>query len=427
MVRALRPLELGLLLYPVALFAAGSIALQLVRGQERPIADFGIIGLFAALILATNAALSARLARADQALLPIVATLTALGLVFVQRLEPSLAPRQLLWFAIGTVALLLTAFVLPRVEVLGRYRYTLLIVGLLVMGATMAVGVDPNGSGARLWLGYGGYYFQPSEIMKVVVVIFFASYLAEKRQLITHSPFRLGRLVLPPLAYLAPLVLMWMLSMAVLVWQRDLGAALLFYLVFLAMLYASTGRTYLGIGLVFLVVGAIVAYGLFDHVQLRTRIWLNPWPYAAGDAYQIVQALSAYAAGGVIGSGLGYGYPEYIPAVFTDFVLAALGEELGLLGTLAVVALYLALVHRAFRIALRASSDFGMLLAAGLGATLGLQAIVILAGTLRIVPITGITLPFISYGGSSILANYVMVGLLLLISAESPAGGRPRG
>jgi cell division protein FtsW (lipid II flippase) len=427
MVRALRPLELGLLLYPVALFAAGSIALQLVRGGEKPIADFGVIGLFAALMLATNAALSARLARADQALLPIVATLTALGLVFVERLEPSLAPRQLLWVAIGTGALLLTAFALPRVEVLGRYRYTLLVVGLLVMGATMAFGIDPNGSGARLWLGYGGYYFQPSEIMKVVVVIFFASYLAEKRQLITHSPLRLGRLVLPPLAYLAPLLLMWMLSMAVLVWQRDLGAALLFYLVFLAMLYASTGRTYLGIGLVFLVVGAVVAYGLFDHVQLRTRIWLNPWPYAADDAYQIVQALSAYAAGGVIGSGLGYGYPEYIPAVFTDFVLAALGEELGLLGTLAVVALYLALVHRAFRIALRASSDFGMLLAAGLGATLGLQAIVILAGTLRIIPITGITLPFISYGGSSILANYVMVGLLLLISTESPAGGRPRG
>ncbi len=427
MVRALRPLELGLLVYPVALFAAGSIALQLARGAEWPITEFGVILFFAALMLAVNVALSLRLGRADQALLPVTSTLTALGLILVQRLEPSLAPRQLLWVVIGVAALLLTAFALPRIEVLGRYRYTLLVAGLAVMGATMAFGIDPNQSGARLWLGYGGYYFQPSEIMKVVVVIFFASYLAEKRSLIAHSPVRLGRLRLPPLAYLAPLVLMWVLSMALLVWQRDLGAALLFYLVFLAMLYAATGRSYVGIGVIFLVVGAIVAYGLFDHVQLRTRIWLNPWPYADGDAYQIVQALSAYAAGGVIGSGLGFGYPDYVPAVFTDFVLAALGEELGLLGTLAVVALYLALMHRAFRIALRATSDFGMLLAAGLGATLGLQAIVILAGTLRIIPITGITLPFMSYGGSSILANYVMVGLLLRISAESHTGGRHRG
>lgn len=423
MVRSIRPLELWLLVYPVALFAAGSVALQLVRGGDSPVTNLGVIALFAALMTGVHVALSVRLGRADQALLPIVGTLTALGLIFVERLEPSLASRQLLWVVIGAGALLVTAFVLPRIETLRRYRYTLLVAGLVVLGATIVFGIDPNQSGARLWLGVAGYYFQPSEIMKVAVVIFFASYLAEKRALITHSPVRLGRILLPPLAYLAPLVLMWLMSMAVLLWQRDLGAALLFYLVFLAMLYAATGRAYVEIGLVFLVVGAFVAYGLFDHVQLRTRIWLNPWPYADGDAFQIIQALSAYAAGGVIGSGLGYGYPDYVPAVFTDFVLAAVGEELGLLGTLAVVALYLALVHRAFRIALRASSDFGMLLASGLAATLGLQAIVILAGTLRIIPITGITLPFMSYGGSSILANYVMVGLLLRISAESEPGG----
>jgi len=427
MVRRARPLEFGLLLYAVALFAAGSLALQLVRGTEWPTGEYSVVIGFAALMIVANLVLSVRLGGADQALLPIVATLTALGLILVERLEPTLAARQMLWVALGTTVLLLTSLLLPRVEILARYRYTLLFTGLLVMGATMAFGVDPNGSGARLWLGYAGFYFQPSEIMKVVVVIFFASYLAEKRALITNSPLRIGRLTLPPLPYLAPLLVMWLLSMALLLWQRDLGAALLFYLVFLAMLYASTGRTYVGIGLVFLVVGAFVAYGLFDHVQLRTRIWLNPWPYADGDAYQIVQGLSAYAAGGVIGSGLGYGYPDYIPAVFTDFVLAALGEELGLLGTLAAVALYLALVHRAFRIALRANSEFGMLLATGLGVTLGLQAIVILAGTLRIIPITGITLPFISYGGSSILANYLMVGLLLRVSAESQAGAPSRG
>src|SRR5439155_8002768 len=194
---ARRPSELGLLLYAIALFAAGSLALQLVRGAAWPSGDYGVIVLFGALMIGANVLLSVRLGRADQALLPIVATLTALGLVLVERLEPSLATRQMLWVALGTGVLLLTALALPRIEVLARYRYTLLVAGLVVMAATMAFGVDPNGSGARLWLGYNGFYFQPSEIMKVVVVIFFASYLAEKRALIAHSPLRMGRLVLP--------------------------------------------------------------------------------------------------------------------------------------------------------------------------------------------------------------------------------------
>jgi cell division protein FtsW (lipid II flippase) len=312
-----------------------------------------------------------------------------------------------------------TTTLLPSIDWLGKYRYTWLVAGVCVLAITIVFGIDPNQSGTRLWLGFGGYYFQPSEIMKIVMAVFFASYLAEKRALITHAPVRVGNISLPPLVYLAPMVAVWMLSMGLLVWQRDLGAALLFYLVFLAMLYVATGRAYLGPGLLFLFVGAIVAYGLFDHVQLRTRVWLDPWPYAAEDGYQIVQALNAYAAGGVIGAGLGYGYPEYVPAVHTDFVLAALAEELGLTGALAIVGLYIALVHRAFRIALRAPGDFSGLLAVGLAATLGIQAIVIVAGTLRLMPITGITLPFMSYGGSSIVANFVMIALLLRISAES--------
>jgi len=422
--RAVRRVELSLLLYPTALFATTTLALQLVRGAQWPAANLTGPMLFGSLFLAVHLVLSARLGKADQALLPVAATLTSLGLAAVDRLEPSLAPRQLLWVAVGALALVFVAALVPSVAWLARYRYTWLVAGLLLLGATLAFGVDPNASGASLWLGFGGYYFQPSEIMKVVIAIFFASYLAEKRALITHAPVRLGRLSLPPLAYLAPLTVMWLVSMGLLVWQRDLGAGLLFYLVFLAMLYAATGRTYVGIGLAFLLIGAIAAHGMFDHVELRTRVWLDPWPYATGDAYQIVQALNAYAAGGIIGSGLGYGYPEYVPAVHTDFVLAALGEELGLVGTLAIVGLYLALVHRAFRIALRATGDFAALLAAGLGATLGLQAIIILAGTLRLIPITGITLPFMSYGGSSILVNFVMIGLLLRISAESPGPSR---
>jgi len=418
--RGTRIVELLLLIYPLAILATGSILLTLVRGDEVSSAVGRSVAAFGLIVLAIHAALSLRLARADQELLPIVAGLAALGLVAVQRLEPGLADRQLLWVGLGAVALIGTALFLPGIEWLARYRYTWLAGGLVVLAVTIAFGIDPNGSGTRLWLGYGGLYYQPSEIMKVVTAVFLASYLAEKRTLMTR-PFMFGRIPLPPLPYLGPLLAVWALAMVLLIWQRDLGAALLFYGVFLAVLYLSTGRPYLGVGLVFLAMGGFVAYQLFDHVQLRTRIWLDPWPYASGDAYQIVQALNAYAAGGVFGVGLGQGYPEYVPAVHTDFVLAALGEEMGLLGTIAIVGLYLTLVHRAFTIALRARSDFAMLLAAGLGATMGIQAIIILAGNLRLMPITGITLPFLSYGGSSIVANCVMVGVLLRISAESRA------
>ncbi len=420
MTRGARVAELLLLLYPMALLAVGSMLLALVRGDEPGAIVVRLVIVFAGILLAIHAALSIRLARADQELLPIVAGLAAIGLIAVQRLEPDLAVRQLLWIALGSAALVAAAVALPRIDWLARYRYTWLAGGLLLLAVTILFGIDPNGSGTRLWIGFGGLYYQPSEIMKVITAVFLASYLAEKRTLMTR-PLMLGRVPLPPISYLGPLIAVWALAMVLLIWQRDLGAALLFYGVFLAFLYLSTGRAYLGSGLVFLVVGGIVAYHLFDHVQLRTRIWLDPWPYASNDAYQIVQALNAYAAGGIFGVGLGHGYPEYVPAVHTDFVLAALGEEMGLLGTIAVVGLYLMLVHRAFAIALRARSEFAALLAAGLGATIGIQAIIILAGNLRLMPITGITLPFLSYGGSSIVANFVMVGVLLRISAESPA------
>jgi cell division protein FtsW len=416
--RGARTAELVLLIYPVVLLILGSVLLSVARADDEVSVLAGAVGPFAAILVVLHVALCVRLAGADQALLPIVAGLAALGLVAVERLEPSLAERQLLWVAIGAAALVAAALGLPRIEWLAGYRYTWLAAGLAVLGITIVFGVDPNNSGTRLWLGYGGLYYQPSEIMKIVTAVFLASYLAEKRTLMTQ-PLRVGGIPLPPLAYLGPLLVVWALSMVLLIWQRDLGAALLFYAVFLAYLYVATGRPYLGAGLVFLGIGGIVAYRLFDHVQLRTRVWLDPWPYAADDAYQIIQALNAYAAGGVFGVGLGHGYPEYVPAVHTDFVLAALGEEMGLLGTLAIIGLYLALVHRAFAIALRARSDFATLLAAGLGATLGLQAFIILAGNLRVMPITGITLPFLSYGGSSIVANFVMVGILLRISAES--------
>jgi cell division protein FtsW (lipid II flippase) len=292
---------------------------------------------------------------------------------------------------------------------------------LLVL-ATFVLGIDLNESGMRLWLGAGGVYFQPSELLKIILVVFLAAYLAEKRELIVLTGLRVGPFRLPPLPYLLPLLLVWLISLGLVVIQRDLGAALLFFGIFLAMLYVATARvTYVLAGLGAFALGGVLCYRLFEHVRDRVAIWLDPWADAQGRGYQVVQALIALGAGGVLGTGLGYGYPEYIPAVHTDFVIAAIGEEFGLLGTLAVVGLYLLLVYRGFRIALRAPDAYLQLLATGLSTVLALQALVILGGTTRLIPLTGITLPFISYGGSSLLANYLIVGLLLRVSAEGVA------
>ncbi len=281
--------------------------------------------------------------------------------------------------------------------------------------------MDLNGSGMRLWIGAGGVYFQPSELYKVILVVFLAAYLAEKRELIVLAGWRVGPLRLPPVPYLTPMVAVWLLSLGLVVVQRDLGAALLFFGIFLALLYVATERvSYVLAGLAAFGVGAVVAYRLFEHVRDRVSIWVDPWAQAQERGYQLVQALMALGAGGVFGTGLGYGLPDYIPAVHTDFVIAAIGEELGLLGSLAVVALYLLLVYRGFRIALRAPDTYLQLLAVGLSTVLGLQALVILGGTTRLIPLTGVTLPFVSYGGSSLLVNFAIIGLLLRISAERP-------
>jgi cell division protein FtsW (lipid II flippase) len=311
--------------------------------------------------------------------------------------------------------------VLPNVDWLARYKYTWAAAGSLLVLTTFVLGVDLNESGMRLWIGAGGVYFQPSELYKVILVIFLAAYLAERRELIALAGWRVGPLRLPPLPYLLPLLVVWLLSLGLVVVQRDLGAALLFFGVFLALLYVATARLdYAAAGLGAFAVGGVIAYQLFGHVRDRVAVWLDPFAEAQGRGYQIVQALYALAAGGVLGTGLGYGYPEYIPAVHTDFAIAAIGEELGLLGSLGVVALYLLLVYRGFRIALRAPDAYLQLLAVGLTTVLGLQALVILGGTTRLIPLTGVTLPFISYGGSSLLVNYAIVGLLLRISAERP-------
>ncbi len=360
----------------------------------------------------------------DWLLLSLVGLLSGLGLAEVARLAPGLGvpvflTRQMIWLGLGTLALLVIALVPRDLRWLRRYRYTWLFSGLALLATTLVIGVNPSGSGARLWLGAGGVYFQPSELLKLLLLVFLASYLEDRRDALLEVKAQIGRWQLPHPAYLGPMLLMWGFSMLLLIWQRDLGAALLFFGVFLAMLYVATGQgRYVLTGLALLIVATIVGYRLFDHVALRVDAWWNPWEDASGRSFQIVQSLLAFASGGVLGQGLGQGLPTAIPVVHTDFVFAAIGEEYGLMGALAVVICFAVLVSRAFHIALKARRPFDQLLAAGIGSLFGLQSLVIMAGTLKLIPLTGVTLPFVSYGGSSLLTSMIMVGLLLHISGH---------
>ncbi|MCC6177833.1 MAG: FtsW/RodA/SpoVE family cell cycle protein [Chloroflexi bacterium] len=412
--------ELILLAFPALILWIGLLLLADVHAEALDARDLAFGGAFTAVLLAGHVWLTLRWPAADQILLPIVATLCALSIVMMSRLVPELALRQALWVAVGFAVLLATLTLLPTVDWLRRYRYTWAALGLTLVLSTFAFGVDPNGSGARLWLGAGGILFQPSEILKVLLVVFFASYLDDYRELLALGGPRLGPVTLPPVPYLTPMLLMLAGSLLVVVLQRDLGAALLFFGVFLAMLYAGSGRlVYVAGGLAVFAAGSALLYRLFSIVQLRVDVWLDPWSRATASGYQLVQALTALAAGGIFGTGLGFGFPEYVPAVHTDFVIVAVGEELGLAGSLAVIILYALLIQRGFTIALRTHDTFAALLAAGLTSAVAVQALVILGGTLKLMPLTGVTLPLLSYGGSSILANFVAIALLMAISAET--------
>lgn len=368
--------------------------------------------------------------KGDQVLFPIVVCLSGLGLLMMQRLTPalaeiddsyaSLARQQLIYLAFGLVLLIGVVTFVRRIGWLRRYKYTWAFGGLGLMLLTMVIGTERYG--ARLWIDVGPFTIQTSEITKIAMVVFLAAYLAENQELIV-STYRVGPLRLPPIPYLLPLVLMWGFSMLVVVAQNDLGTALLFFGVFLAMLYMASGRlSYVVAGLAAFAVGVYAAYNLFGRVQLRVANWLDPWRDPIDAGYQQIQGEYAMATGRLFGTGLAQGHPTFIPAVHSDYIFAAIGEELGLLGTIVVLLLCLLLVFRGFSIALRARDSFGRFLAVGLTTILAIQTLIIVGGTVRLIPLTGITLPFISAGGSSLLTNFVIIGLLLRISDPDLTG-----
>ena len=369
-----------------------------------------------------NRWLDRHLPRRDNLLFATVMLMSGWGLAIISRLAPRFAQRQTIWLLISVAALLTIAALPQAVRWLRNYRYLWLTFGLLLLVSTILLGSNPSGQiGApQLWLGFGSIFFQPSEVLKIVLVAFLASYLAEQYpSLRAEGLMGENRLLSVSPRIMGPILLMWGLSVVILIWQRDLGTAVLFFIVFLTLLYVASGyKIILVSGAILILIAGLVAYNLFDVVQLRIDIWLNPWPEADGRAFQIVQSLQAFAAGGVFGQGIAQGSPIYIPVVHSDFVFAALAEEWGLLGVITLLTCIAVIVMRGLRIAtLQKGLPFRALLTVGLSTLITVQSVMIMGGVTRILPLTGVTLPFLSYGGSSLLVSFIIIGLLLQLSA----------
>lgn len=436
-----RPLELRLLVVVAITLALGWVGLASTQagllsiGAPLPLMAWvgGLFGVHLAIVVSGRPL--------DQVLLPVTGLLGGLSMLMMQRMPQDLVQQrfgdrvlglgdsQLLWLLLGLAVLGIVAVGVRSVRWLREYRYTWAAVGIALLAAVFLLGDEVNG--ARLTLRLGPISGQPSELLKVILVVFLAAYLADNRPLLARASLRVGPIALPPLPYLLPMIAMWGLAVALVVVQRDLGAALLLFGVFLALLYIATRRlSYVVLGLLLAIIAGALLYGAFDHVRTRIDVWLDPWADPTGSGYQVIRALFAFARGGVLGTGLGAGLPQVgsvpaIPLMHSDFVFAALGEELGLLGVVAIVGCYLLIVERGLRIAANAPDDFQSLLAAGLTLIVVVQAALIMAANLRLVPLTGVTLPFVSYGGSSVLTNGLVIGLLLALSDRRAIHGAP--
>ncbi len=422
-------IQLALVIF-AALLSVGAYVLVTVGKTGRTPPDVGafVAGIAAAYLLAH--VVVTRFARgADPVLLPVAAILAGLGYAEIYRLDTGLAAEQLGWLLLALALFGVTIVVIRDHRSLDAYTYTIGLVGLALLLLPIAPGIGETINGARLWVRLGPIRFQPSEIAKVLIVVFLASYLSARKELLAVATRRLGPLRLPEPRYLGPLLVAWFVSLAVLFMEKDLGSSMLFFGIFVIMLWAATGRaSYLVLGAVLFAIGAFIGYAAFAHVQDRVAIWLHALEprYINGVGYQVAQGEFAMAWGGLAGTGLGQGHPGLIPFASTDFIFAALGEELGLFGVVAVLLLYVTLVGRGFRAALAREDGFSKLLATGLAATLALQTFIIVGGVTRVIPLTGITLPFVSYGGSSLVANFVILALLIRISAPSPRHARRR-
>ncbi len=411
----------GLLLLLVSLVVSvGAYAMVGLGLRERVPSDVVVYGLtLAGAYLLAWGVVRWTAPRADPVLLPIAGMLGGLGLAMIYRLLPAdVADEQALWLLIGLAAFVLTLLLVRDDRQLDAYTYTIGLLGLILLLLPVIPGIGFATNGARLWARIGPLTFQPAEFGKILVVIFLASYLSAKRELLEAG---VGRLGLPRAKDLGPLLLAWGASLAVLFLERDLGASLLFFGVFVVMIWVASGRVgYLVVGGILFAAGAAIGYLALSHVQARVGYWLHALePDKVNDfGYgQLAQSWFALASGGLVGTGLGRGSPDLIPYPASDFILSAFGEELGMLGTAAILLLFVGLIGRGLRVALDREDSFGRLLAVGLTMTIALQTFTIAAGVTRLIPLTGVPLPLVSYGGSSRVATYVMIALLVRISA----------
>ncbi|TAL22978.1 MAG: FtsW/RodA/SpoVE family cell cycle protein [Frankiales bacterium] len=436
---ARRGVELALTALAVVVAMVAYAAVGLAVDERIPSGTLGYgLGL-GVLFLAAHVAVRRLAPHADPLILPCVALLNGLGLVMIRRLDfaateralqvgnqaPSgEAPRQLIWTAVGIVAFVLVLGLVRDHARLQRYTYTAAAAGLalLLLPALPVLGQTING--ARLWVRIGPFTLQPSEVAKLLLIVFFAGYLVAKRDVLSLASRRIAGLDLPRARDLGPVLLAWAASLAVLIRGKDLGSSLLFFAIFVVMLYIATERTsWLLIGFALFAGGSFIAYFLFAHVARRVDTWLDPFADPDKAGYQLVQSLFGFGTGGLTGTGLGEGRPGTVPFASTDFIMAAIGEELGLVGVMAVLLVFGLIVERGLRAALSCRDSFGKLLAAGLSFSLALQVFVIVGGVTGLIPLTGVTLPWLSYGGSSIVANWALVALLLRVSdaARRPA------
>lgn len=356
---------------------------------------------------------------ADGLLLPLAGLLNGLGYVFIARLDTELAAQQAVWTFLGVVLYIATLALFRQSRDLERYRYTLLLLGLVALLLPMLPVIGSEVNGSRIWVRIGPVGFQPGEFAKIALAIFFASYIVENRELLRSGTWRVGPLRLPEPKHAAPLALAWGAPLLVMVIQRDLGTSLLFFTLFLITIWVGTGRlTYLVMGLGLFGGGAYFMWRRFSHVQNRVDAWLRPFDDPLGGGFQIVEAQFGLASGGLTGTGPGRGFPQRVPFAETDFIFSTIGEELGLFGATAVLMAFIVMIGSGLKAAIGATRPFSKLLATALVGLLAVQTFIIIGGVIRVLPLTGVTLPFVSYGGSSLLANYALLAIVMRISDE---------
>jgi cell division protein FtsW (lipid II flippase) len=420
LVKRRRSAELSMIVMAGAIIGVAYTLASLGANAQIPAKIGPFLALVLALVVAAHVAVRLLARGADPTLLPLAVLLHGIGFVMISRLDEQFAAQQALWSLVSVAAFVATLLVVQRASDLARYKWTLFLVGAGLLLLPMAPGIGRNINGARIWVGVGPLGFQPGEFAKLALAIFFAGYLADRRELIAASTWKIGPIRLPDWQYIAPVLVAWGFAVLVMVGQRDLGSSLMFFALFVVMMWVATERAmYLVLGVVLFGAAAYASWRLFDHVQRRVDVWIDPWEDQYDSGWQIVQSLFGIGDGGVTGTGLGRGNPNKIPYAESDFIFAAIGEEMGLIGATTVLMAFMLLIGAGLRVALRTERTFEKLLATGLTTIVGVQAFIIIGGVIKVVPLTGITLPFVSYGGSSLLANYVLLALLIRLSDTS--------